>query len=122
MVISIETSDARFMLFVQPRFVQNKGMEQSTFVRHHGQCAPISVVVKCCSRFSSSVYQTEHHSVKNADLSTLWKEVFRGFQPAAMTLAAEDEDLFQPFLGKYRELLNEEIEELRQIGGAVRFA
>lgn len=116
MVISIETSKATFTLSVQPRFIQNNGPEQPTFVQHHDQCAPISVVVKC------PLPSVKLEDVRNADISTLWKAVFHGFKPAAMTLAAEHDHYFQAFLGQYRELLNEEIEELGQIGGTVRFA
>lgn len=123
MVINIETTDAEFMLSVQPRFVPNKGMEQSAFVQHHGQCAPISVVVKCFSlSSSSSISPIWRDAVTKANLSTLWKAVFRGLKPAAITLAVEDKRLFETFVGKYRKLLDEETEELRQIGGAVRFA
>lgn len=122
MIISIETGAARFMLSVQPRFVQSKGLEQSTFDQHHER-VPISVVVKCCLPFFSSPSRPSWlNAVTNADLSTLWKAVFRGLQPAAMTLAAEGEDILQAALGRYRELLDRETEELGQIGGAVRFA
>lgn len=124
MVICIKICDATFIWSVHPHFVQNKDLEQSTFEQHHDQCAPISVVVKCHSRDTDFPLPplAELGSIENADLSTIWKTVFRGLKPAAITLAAEGEDSFQVFVGKYHELLDGETEELGQIGGAVRFA